>query len=293
MRMKIQTAPCFFINILEERSIVREYREKYHQIDRILTKNPGILDAVHKDLRNYGSTGGRNTNYSSEQILRMIIVKTIELLDYRNLVIRVGESDFLRNFTTIGMGKVMSFGFINGAVKRISKATWDKINNILFMYAKEKQLVTWEKLRLDSTVSESNIHYPTDSSLLWDSYRTMGRLLRKIVSEDRLLDCAIRLHNKKVKKLHTFISTSSGRESKTTKRAVKKAMKLLIERTEELSSKATAFVIEAKRSKRLAVVAEALCDELSRVLLLVRQATVQARRASINGETVPAKDRIF
>ena len=284
---------CFFINILEERSIVQEYREKYNQIDTILQKNPGILDAVHADLKYYGSSDGRKTHYSSEQILRMTIVKTIERLDYRNLVIRVGESDFLRNFTGIGMGKVMSFGFINGAVKRISAATWEKINKLLFNYAKGNNRVTGESLRLDSTVGESNIHYPTDSSLLWDSYRTMGRLLRMIVSEDRFLNCGIRLHNKKIKKLHTFISTHIGRESKSTKRAVKRSMRIMIERTEELAAKAASFVIAARKSDRLSIITLALCDELSRVLPLVKKTTDQARRASINEEMVPAKDRIF
>jgi IS5 family transposase len=292
--MKVQMEPCFFINILEERSIVQAYREKYNQIDAILQKNPGILDAIHTDLINYGnSESGRKSDYSSEQILRMVIVKTVEMLDYRNLVIRVGESDFLRNFAGIGMGKVMSFGYINGAVKCISKATWDIINTILFTYAKKESLVTGESLRLDSTVSESNIHYPTDSSLVWDSYRSIGRLLRKIISEDRFLDYKIRLHTRKIKKLHTFISTHSTREGKSTKRAVKKAMKLLIERTEELAAKASAFIITAKKSNRLTMVTEALCEELSRMVPLVRQTTAQARRASIDGETVPAKERIF
>lgn len=294
MRMKILMEPCFFINILEERSIVQAFRAKYDRIDLILMKNPGILDAVHADLKYYGtSDGGRQSEYSSEQILRMIIVKTIEVLDYRNLVIRVGESDFLRNFTGIGMGKVMSFGYVNGAVKCISEATWNTINSSLFNYAKKEKLVTGEALRLDSTVSESNIHYPTDSSLLWDSYRTMGRLLRKIVSEDRHLGCTIRLHSKKIKKLHTFISTCSGREGKAARRAVKKAMKLLIERTEELAAKAANFIAKAKQSGRLPMLTEALCDELSRVLPLIRHTTHQARRASLNGETVPAKERIF
>lgn len=293
MRMKVTMNPCFFINILEERSIVQAYREKYNQIDAILQKNPGILDAIHTDLAEYGSSGGRKTDYSSEQILRMIIVQNIEVLDYRNLVIRVGESDFLRNFTGIGMGKVMSFGFINGAVKRISKATWDKINTLLFKYGKAEKLITGDALRVDSTVSESNIHYPTDSSLVWDSYRTVGRLIRKIASEDRFLDCGIRLHTKKIKKLHTFISTHSTRQNASTQRVVKKSMKLLIERTEELSGKAALFIINTRKNHRHSIVIQALCDELSRVLPLVRHTTEQARRASINGETVPAKERIF
>lgn len=293
MRLKIQMKQCFLFNVSEEQSVVLNYREKYNQIDLLLQNNPGILDTFHGNLKDYGSEDGRDSRYSSEQILRMVIVQVVEGLDYRSLVIRVSESDFLRNFTGIGMGKVMSFGFINGAAKRITIATWERINRTLFNYAKDTKAVTGKSVRVDSTVSESNIHFPTDSSLLWDSYRTLSRLLHKMLSEDRLLESGIRVHLKKIKKLHTFISTNSGRQSKSAKRAVKKAMKTLIVRTEALSDKVALFVLSAQKNGRLGIITGAIADEIRRVLHLVKKVTDQSRRASVDGEKVPAKERIF
>ena len=293
MLMKVQMKPCFLFNVSKEQSVVVNYREKYNQIDMLLQNNPGILNAFHDDIKDYGSDDGRESHYSSEQILRMIIIQILEAHDYRSLVIRVSESDFLRNFARIGMGKVMSFGLINGAAKRIGATTWKKINRSLFNYAKEAKAVTGEAVRVDSTVTESNIHYPTDSFLLWDCYRTLCRLLHKVASEDRLLECGIRVHLKKIKQLHTFISTNCGRQSKSSKRAVKKAMKTLIERTEALANKVAAFVISAEKSGRQNIVTGALCDEIRRLLPLVKKVTDQSIRSSINGETVPAKERIF
>lgn len=293
MRLKIQMKPCFSFTISEEQSVVLKYREKYTQIDLLLQNNPDILDTFHEDLKDYGSKDGRDSHYSSEQILRMLIVQVVEGLDYRSLVIRVSESDFLRNFTGIGIGKVMSFGFINGAAKRIGVATWERINRTLFNYAKETKAVTGESVRVDSTVSESNIHFPTDSSLLWDSYRTLSRLLHKMASEDRFLESGIRVHLKKIKRHHTFISTNCGRQSKSSKRAVKKSMKIMIERTEALSDKVAAFVLSAKKDGRLGIITGAIADEILRVLPLVKQVTGQSRRAYIDGEKVPAKERIF
>lgn len=293
MIMKVQVEPCFLFNVSEEQSVVLNYREKYNQIDMILQNNPDILTVFHDDLKEYGCEDGRESHYSSEQILRMIIIQKIEALDYRALVIRVSESDFLRNFARIGMGRVMSFGHINGAAKRISVATWEEINHSLFNYAKEVKAVTGKAVRVDSTVTESNIHYPTDSFLLWDCYRSLCRLLHKIVSEDRLLDCGIRVHLKKIKQLHTFTSTNSGRQSSSSKRAVKKAMKTLIERTEELANKVAAFVVSVEKSGRQSFITSALCDEVRRLLPLVNKVTDQSRRASINNEKVPAKERLF
>ncbi len=63
---------------------------------------------------------------------------------------------------------------------------------------KEKQLDI-SRIRTDSTVIESNIHYPTDISLLWDSYRVLSRLLRTVRDASPTL-CPHRFHDRKVKK---------------------------------------------------------------------------------------------
>ena len=114
-----------------------------------------------------------------------------------------------------------------------------------------------------------------------------------MASEDRLLESGIRVHLKKIKKLHTFISTNSGRQSKSAKRAVKKAMKTLIERTEALSDNVALFVLSAQKNGRPGIITGAIADEIRRVLHLVKKVTDQSCRASVDGEKVPAKERIF
>jgi len=58
--------------------------------------------------------------------------------------------------------------------------------------------ISGEKQRMDTTVYETNIHYPTDSSLLWDSFRTLSRLLREIQKELPELNLRHRFHDQKV-----------------------------------------------------------------------------------------------
>jgi IS5 family transposase len=293
MRIKVKVQMNFFINVFREQKIVKQIHSKYNQIDALLQKNPEILTAVHKDLKAYGDSAKRRSKYSSEQVLRMIIVKCIEQLSYRDLIVRVNESDFLRNFTLIGMGEIMSYAFVNGAVKLLHERTWFKINELLFTNAHKNGLINGEKLRVDSTVCGSNIHYPTDSSLLWDSYRVISRLVQNTMAEISRHDVKYRFHVKKIKALHTFISTSSGRKNRSTKRKVKAAMRLLIERTEELAIKAEQFLNNAIALDGQSILFMANCQEIKRLLPLIRQVTIQARRSQINGETVPASERIF
>jgi IS5 family transposase len=284
---------CFFINVFNQPAIAKQAHKKYNRIDAILQTNPEVLSTVHSDLKSYGDSDRRKSAFSTEQILRMLIVKCIEQLSYRDLIIRVNESDFLRNFTLLGMGKIMSFGFLNSASKLIQEKTWRKINEILIVSAKDNGVINGEKLRVDSTVCSSNIHYPTDSSLLWDSYRVLSRLMRQAVSADTKCDCGYRFHDKKIKKIHTFISTSGGRKNKSTVRKVKSDMKILVEKIEEIVSKAKVFADAAKTKNGILPACSALCEKIEMMIPKVEHIALQARRSQINGETVPASERIF
>jgi IS5 family transposase len=77
----------------------------------------------------------------------------------------------------------MDFTFLNRAYTALRAGTLDKMNAILTRYALTEEIISGEKQRMDTTVVETNIHYPTDSSLLWDSFRTVARLIRAIQKE--------------------------------------------------------------------------------------------------------------
>ena len=167
--MKIDQAPTFPLLIDDgELKIVREYQNKYDSISAVLDSNPSILDAVHEDLKNWGAAGGRNSTYSSEQYLRTILVKWMEGLSFRDTIVRITDSRVLRNFTRLYSGAVMNYTMLDTAFKKIRASTWDKINTLFKQWAKKENKITGNALRLDGTVCESNIHYPTDAHLLWD-----------------------------------------------------------------------------------------------------------------------------
>ncbi len=245
MRKIVSMQQCFFINVLDAQKVVKEYCDKYNKIAHRLEENPEILNSFHEDLKNFGACFGRESKYSSEQILRMIIIKFIEAVDYRELVVRVSDSDFLRNFACIGMGKIMNCSFICSAFKCISSETWQKMNDLLFSSAMDEGKISGECLRIDSTVSESNIHYPTDASLLWDSYRVVARLIRQCNKMESGLNLGYRFHDRKIKHLFTYISTHWSKKARITKRKVKRYLRQLIERIMVLYEKALSYISHA------------------------------------------------
>jgi IS5 family transposase len=221
----------------------------------------------------------------------MIVVMVIEGLRLRDTIIRVADSDFLRNFTRIYSGKMMNYTSLQTAMKHISTQTWQTINSVLRSHALKTAAISSDKLRVDSTVCETNIHYPTDASLLWDCYRVAVRLIRPCVALAPLADMKKRFHNKKVKKLYTFIATHSSK--KKTNRALRKATRKLIEAVERTHDIAHDF-LQWRINSRKKLPAEAqhlfceLCEMLPRM-----QTVVSCARRAYNGERVAASERIF
>lgn len=294
MRKIIDFQPCFFINLHKSSKLVKEHQNKYNAIDALLDEQPSILKHIHSDLKKLGTNTGRGSSISSEQILRSIIVMYIEQCPYRETVIRISESDFLRNFTRIGIGKVMSFGYLCQAHKLISAATWAKINCILQDTAIKEEVISGEKLRLDSTVSETNIHYPTDPHLLWDCYRVSARLVRQCTEAEPHWNCGNRFHDKKIKKLFVYISTHFSKKNKSTQRKVNKCLSTLIERVGSQGEVVEHYIEHAKAAgpSSLFSAGPVLLENLEKHHLLARQVVIQSSRAH-SGEKVPASERIF
>ena len=211
---------------------MNEYRAKYKLISQLIEDNPQLVSLVHQDLAKMlsKSNDGRKSEYTSEQILRSLIIMFIEQDSYRKVVIRVENSEFLRGFVDLGIKAMMDYSFLNKAFGILSERTWKTMNKVLAQYAKQQEKISSEKLRLDTTVYETNIHYPTDSSLLWDSFRTLARLLQQIQQELPDLPLKHRFHINKVKKLSLFITRNGSSNNKSKKRKVKSTYRKLIAR---------------------------------------------------------------
>lgn len=68
---------------------------------------------------------------------------------------------------------------LQACISAITDATWERINQRLLFSAQQTRVEKGEMLRIDSTVTDTPIHAPSDSSLLWDSVRVLMRLLRQ------------------------------------------------------------------------------------------------------------------
>jgi len=222
-----------------------------------LQRHPEILELVHRDLANLSkatSRRGRKADFTSENLFRAILVMQREGLDYREASVRTAESETLQNFCRLIKKRSIDLTLLNKAYGAVRPKTWETINHVLALGAVADEVISIEHLGTDTTVTECNIHWPTDSSLLWDTYRVIAREISRGRQIDPL-SCPWRFH---VKKMEFFITRYSNGRSKKRLRQVRQRMKELIARVEQVLEKAEKFVAWAERSTSLELPAREL-----------------------------------
>ena len=114
MRTKSSAQGYLDFTAASSTKIVVDYRQEYASISQALESNPRLLTRVHNDLAGMlsSSEGGRRSGYTSEQVLRALVVMFVEGDSYRGVVIRVANSEFLQNFVKLKLGSMMGFSFL-------------------------------------------------------------------------------------------------------------------------------------------------------------------------------------
>jgi IS5 family transposase len=159
--------------------INHEHARELKMISHILNNCPGIAELVYADLiRGLADPkAGRDGMMSGEQVYKALTIKQMNSFSYDELAFHLLDSKTYRSFCGFGFGdEVPSSSTLQRDIKKIRPETLEAINRIVIKYAREMGIETGRTVRVDCTVVESNIHHPTDSSLLEDCVRVLSRL---------------------------------------------------------------------------------------------------------------------
>jgi IS5 family transposase len=116
----------------------------------------------------------------AEVVLRMLILKHVRNWSYETLEREVRANVVYRSFCRIGMEKVPDAKTLVRLGQAVGPKTIRELHDRLVAIAQERKVVRGSRMRVDTTVVESNIHYPTDSGLLDDGARVLTRTMKKI-----------------------------------------------------------------------------------------------------------------
>ncbi len=203
-------------------SITKQYYAKYQAVSTVLDQVPELVELIHRDvgktLKNVNREGrrrGRPYAYTSEHVLRILICQVVEGDSLRGIVVRIDDSNFLRRFVRIDDGPMMDYTTLCNLKNAIRPETWKAVNRGLAEHAVRCELIDGERLRLDTTAVETNIHWPTDSTLLWDVYRTLDRLIRQAREIDPEAVGSRRLQARRAKRLQQKINRRAANKGRS------------------------------------------------------------------------------
>jgi IS5 family transposase len=145
----------------------------------ILDATPKMLDLVFADLTRVARKDTGREGMTAEQVLRCVALKQYRNLSYEELAFHLEDSKSFRAFARLEMGQYPSSSSLQENIKPLSEETWEAIHVCLMQYALDTGIESGRKVRIDSTVVESNIHDPSDSTLLWDGIRVITRWLEE------------------------------------------------------------------------------------------------------------------
>src|ERR1700676_1052567 len=153
------------------------------QADQILNDEK-LLNIVYEALvrrapksRTFGRLG-----VPAEIVVRMLLLKHLRNWSFDELEREVRPNLLYRDFTRVAAGIVPDAKTLGSQARALGPEAIKQIHQRVVALAVENKVVQGRKMRVDTTVVETNIHYPTDSSLLGDGDRVLTRLMKKVTA---------------------------------------------------------------------------------------------------------------
>ena len=217
------------------------------RISKFLDRQGDLLNKVHADLmRGLKRPKAGRDGIDAVQVLRSLILARVKNWDLRELRERITDGYTLRIFTRFYSARVPDHRTFSRNFNKLQPDTMRLLNDAVIDAAVQMRLADVRKLRTDTTVVETNIHFPTDSGLLWDLVRVQTRLINVLREElGKGLECEFSDRTRRARRRMQEIHRMTGRTR--TRQQVRK-YRDLIHVTEEVMQMAA---LHANASKGL------------------------------------------
>src|SRR6202171_4735116 len=151
-------------------------------VSSFLDRTHELIDRVRRDLvRGLKKPRQGRRGLTAPQVLRSLVLMRVKNWDYRELRERIADGLTLRQFADFYCDRVPKHDAFSRGFNRLTPATLKAINDLVVQAAVDLGLEDGAKLRVDTTVVQTDIHHPTDNTLLWDVVRVVTRLVGRLL----------------------------------------------------------------------------------------------------------------
>ena len=244
------------------------------------------LQRRHPRSRTHGRPGT-----PAEVVLRMLLLKHIRHWSFAELEREVRANLLYREFTRVRAGKVPDAKTLGRLAQALGPEVIEKIQARMVALAQAHKVIRGRRLRLDTTVVEANIHYPTDSGLLGDGVRVLTRLMKKVTAIAGPAGSRLRDRSRSVQRRLIEIGRASRSKGPEAGEKVQTAYRKLLAVTGRIVGQAKKFSAEIGQGVKRAAgvvqqaVLETLQAQLDTMRDRVRQVIRQTKARVFGGNT--------
>jgi transposase, IS5 family len=236
---------------------VKDLREAWMEhADEVLSDEP-LVAAVYEALaRRHPKSRSRGRPATpAEVVLRLLILKHVRNWSYGVLEREVRANLVYRNFTRVGATKMPDAKTMGRWGRALGPQVIKQIHERIVQIAHAREVVQGRRMRVDTTVTETNIHYPTDSSLLADGVRVLTRTMKKITKIAGQVGTKLRDRSRSVKWRVLDIARAARAKGPQSSGKLRENYRRLLESTSRVIGQAKQFSKEivdgVKRSKNI------------------------------------------
>ena len=262
------------------------------QADQVL-EDDVLLTLIQQELTRRlkkSKTRGR-PGTPAEVVLRMLLLKHMRDFSFQELSREVRANLVYRQFTRVGGGKVPDDKTMGRLARQLRPELIKQLHDRFVAIARQENIIQGRKMRVDTTVVETNIHYPTDSSLLGDGVRVLTRAMKRVGGIAAEAGTKLRDRSRSVKFRVMEIARAARSKVPQNQEKLKLAYGKLLDATSRVVGQAKRFSVEiaqgVKRSTEILqqAVLEGLRKEIDSVLPRVQQVIQQTKTRIFGGET--------
>src|SRR5438046_1566405 len=184
------------------RDSIADCWEPWMKIADEILDDEELIDLVYEALRRrrpQSATRGRKGT-PAEVALRMLVLKHMRNWSFEIIEREVRANLVYRMFTRVGAEKVPDAKTLGKIERALGPEIIQKVQGRIVGIATDKRVVKGRKMRVDTTVTETNVHYPTDSSLLGDGVRVLTRTMRRVTAIAGAVGTRLRDRSRSVKR---------------------------------------------------------------------------------------------
>jgi len=262
-----------------------KFGEFLRRLSNHLDDHPALLDIIAEDFQFKELKATGRKGLSIESTFRCMLLKQISGDSYEKLAFHLTDSSSYRSFARLAGNYHPGKSALSNSIRRIQPQTLERVFETINQSAFEQGTLDIKRLRIDSTVVRSNIAPPLDSKLLDDGIRVLSRLIAK--SRDVT---GVKLRLTDYRKASKSLAARIFYSKKTEKEQLYAELIPLARRVVGQSLRA---VEQVKSGSSYPDLSQPWIEEITHYRQLLERVIDQAERRVLQGEKVPANEKIY